>query len=303
MPEKINNAVELHDLVYAPLGAIADANIRLSSSIVDFLANTGDLSTDPSGEKVVKLRTIQMMYEQLRSDAMDNSVAECIGLEIPLLSIFPLSALKVSKTKVNFGAEIKSMNNTADGLKIFTHVSSANQRRGAVQPRITYEVELDSSTISEGLARFVDILNTQAMPKRLHSKPVDSTGKKLTGKELEDYERTMELNRRESELSAKLNEVRELIRIQNNALELETGMNYDEYKAHLEHRQETDTATELPEAYLNIEKYQPISADLEAQLSEVRMQLVENKVQDEEVSNPETGNTYMGEFSDLPPLE
>ena len=286
--KQMDNAIELHDLVYAPLGAIADANIRLSSSIVDFLANTGDLSTSLTGEKVVKLRTIQMMYEQLRNDALDNSVADCIGLEIPLLSIFPLSALKVSKTKVMFGAEIKSMKTGEDGLKIFTQVSSSNQRQGAAQPRISYEVELDSSIVSEGLARFVDILNTQAIPKRLYSKPVDGTGKKLTGKELEDYERMMGLKRKESDLNSKLNEVREMIRVQNNALQLETGMSYEEYKEHALHIGDIDAA-ELPDAYATIEKYQPVAAELEAQLSEVRIQLVENKVQGEDGKTDEVG--------------
>ena len=276
---QVDNTVELMDLVYAPLEAVADANVRLSSNIVNFLASTGDLSTDSTGKSVVKLRTIQMLYEQLRSDSMDKSVADCIGLEIPLLSIYPLSSLKVSKTKVSFGAEIRGMEDTADGLKIYTQVSSPKQRDGAIQPRITYEVELDSAPISEGLARFVDILNTQAMPKVIYSKPIDSSGKKLTGKELEDYERTMELKNKEAELNSKLNEVKELMRTQNNALELETGMNFTEYEAHLKHLEEIGTPIQPPESYTIIEKYRPIAIDLEAQLTEVRKQIVEDKVQ------------------------
>lgn len=291
--KQLDNAVELADLVYAPLEAVAGANIRLSSNIVDFLANTGDLSTDSTGNAVVKLRTIQMLYEQLRSDSMDNSVADCIGLEIPLLSIYPLSSLKVAKTKVAFGAEIRSMSSTPDGLKIYTQVSSSQQRDGAVQPRISYEVELDSSPVSEGLARFVDLLNTQAIPKRIHSKPLDSSGKKLTGKELEDYERMMELKRTEAELVSQQNEVKELMRIQNNALELETGMNYLEYKEHLEHLQDDDDGKDEqpPEAYFIIEKYQPIIVDLEARLTDVRKQMVSDKVQSLDDDDDSDGDT------------
>lgn len=50
MDKKIqtDNTVELKDLVYAPLHAISAANIRLSSSIVDFLASTGDLIVSAS---------------------------------------------------------------------------------------------------------------------------------------------------------------------------------------------------------------------------------------------------------------
>ncbi|MDR0272670.1 MAG: DUF2589 domain-containing protein, partial [Clostridiales bacterium] len=197
----MSSTVELRDLVYAPLGAIAEANIRLSSNIVDFLSSTGDLSTDASGKPVVRLRTIQMMYEQLGSDAMDNTVADSIGLEIPLLSIYPLSALKVSKTKVSFGAEIRGMKETSNGLSIFTQACSG---KDGSQPNIKYEVEMDSASVSEGLSRFVDILNANAMPKRLHSTPVDESGKRLTGRELEEYERSMALKERESGLSSKI---------------------------------------------------------------------------------------------------
>jgi len=299
MPDKkqMDNAIELQDLVYAPLGAIADANIKLSSSIVDFLASTGDLTTDQAGEKVVKLRTIQMMYEQIRNDSMNNTVADSIGLEIPLLSIYPLSALKVSKTKVSFGAEIRSMQDTGDGLKIYTQVSSSNQRKGAAQPLINYEVELDSSTISEGLARFVDILNTQAIPKLLNSKPVDNTGRKLTGQELDDYEQAMELSRRESELNSKIAEVRELIRTQNNILERDTGMNFDEYTEHLEHLRESGTPMEEPDAYTQIKKFQPISVDLDAELIGVRTQMVKKKVA------TDNGSGDTNDDADLPKLD
>jgi hypothetical protein len=273
-----DNSVELKELVYAPLGAVADANIRLSSSIVDFLANTGDVNTDSTGSAMVRLRTIQMMYEQLRSDSMDNTVAESIGLEIPLLSIFPLSALKVSKTKVSFGAEIINMKETKDGLSVFTQISPNNNRAGANNPRISYEVEMDSAPISEGLARFIDTLNTQAIPKRLHSKPVDSSGKKLTGRELEEYQRLIALKERETNLNAKADDLRESIRIQNNALEIETGMNFDEYKENLSHLQERGDDVQILESYTRIEEYQEHVTNTESQLNEVRQEILRCRI-------------------------
>ena len=277
----LDNAVELKDLVYAPLGAISDANIRLSSNIVDFLASTGDMDIDSSGKPVVNLRTIQMVYDQLRSDAMDNTVADRIGLEIPLLSIYPLSSLKVSKTKIAFDAEIKGMKAVEGDLKIYTQVSSRRQRQGSGQARFSYKVELDSTPIPEGLARFIDTLNTQAIPKRIHSKPVDDSGNKLTGRELEEYERQIQLKEQEAELTSKLEEIREMIRIKNNALNLETGMDFEEYQAHLDHLGSTGEEIHPPETYTSIVKYQEISADLESQLDELRREMVMNKVHED----------------------
>jgi len=97
--------------------------------------------------------------------------------------------------------------------------------------------------------------------------PVDNKGNKLTGDALKEYESTMALKKEEAELDAKLAEVKEQIRIQNNALELETGMNYDEYKAHMEEAKETKP----PEVYDQIDKLQSISSELEMKLNGLRM--------------------------------
>lgn len=285
--QQMDNTVELKDLVYAPLQAISAANIRLSASIVDFLASTGDLSKDANGKPVVQLRTIQMLYEQLRTDAMENTVSDSIGLEIPLLSIYPLSSLKVSKSKVSFDAEIRSLGIVDGEVKIYTQVCSKNERDGANQARVSYEIELDSAPISEGLARFIDTLNTQAIPKLINSKPVDNTGKRLSGKELEDYERQVAYRAKENELASKLNDVKELIRSKNNALKLETGMSFDEYTDHIDSLANAGEDAEAPESYTSIKEYQEISGGLEAQLAELRRDMVISKVGDD--SMPERG--------------
>lgn len=274
---QMDNSVELKDLVYAPLGAVSEANIRLSGNIVNFLASTGDVAKDGNGKPVVQLRTIQMLYEQLRTDKLDNTVADSIGLEVPLLSIYPLSSLKVSKSKVSFNAEIRSLNVVDGDVRIYTQVCSNNERSGANQARISYEVELDSVPVSEGLARFVDTLNTQAIPKLISSKPVDNSGKKLSGKELEEYERQTAFKERESALLVKLNEIKELIRGKNNALKLETGMNYEEYTDHMAASAEP---VEPPETYRAISEYQDISAGLEQQLNDLRHEMVTTSVAD-----------------------
>ena len=274
---QMDSSVELKELVYAPLEAISEANIRLSSNIVNFISSTGDVNTDSSGKKVIQLRTIQMMYEQLRSDELNSTVADSIGLEIPLLSIYPLSSLKISKTKVAFDAEIKTMKATDEGIRIFTQVCSSKQRAGAIIPRISYEVEMDSAPVPEGLARFIDTLNTQAIPKLIHSKPVDNSGKKLSGKELEEYEKLRDFKQKESTLFTKLSEVKEMIRAKSNALKLETGMSFDEYSEQMDNQKEPSNTTP-PESYTAIKQYQAISNDLESQLNSLRSEIIINNV-------------------------
>jgi len=277
-----HNAVELRDLVYAPLHAVSEANMRLSSNIVDFLASTGDLSTDNAGNPTVHLHTMQMQYQQLRNDAEENTVAERIGLEIPLLSIYPLSSLKVSKTKVAFDVEVKGMKSVGDAVKIYTQVCSKKQRDNANHGRFSFEVELESVPVSEGLARFVDTLNAQSTPKRLHTKPLDESGNVLTGKELADYNQRMELIEREKELNEKLNEIREMIRGKNNALISKTGMSYDEYIEHLKFSETEAEDEEVAELCGAIVEYREIENDLEAQLDEIKKEKIAQQFRDEQ---------------------
>jgi len=280
--DQIDNAVELSDLVYAPLGAVADANIRLSANFVEFLASTGDLKKDSSGKPMVHLRTIQLMYNQLRSDALDNTVSDSIGVEIPLLSVYPLSSLKISKTKVAFDVEIKGTRMSEDGTKIYTRVSSRKAKGSIGQPRISYEVELESVPAAEGFARFIDTLNAHAIPKRFHSSPLDDSGRKLVGQKLEEYEHKISLIKREAELRDKIAAIKEVIRTKNNSLNMKTGMNFEEYRDHRKLLGDTNEKDHPPEVYTEIKQFHTVCDKLEQQLAEVRLEIVINKVSDKD---------------------
>jgi len=289
-----NNAVELKELVYAPLHAVSEANMRLSSNIVDFLASTGDMDADSAGNPTVHLHTIQMQYQQLRNDADENTVAERIGLEIPLLSIYPLSSLKVSKTKVSFDVEVKNMITVDDSVKIYTQVCAKKQRQNANHARFSFEMELESVPVSEGLARFVDTLNAQATPKRIYTKPLDESGNVLTGKGLEDYNRRMELIEREKELNSKLDEIKEMIRGKNNLLNAKVGMGYDEYIENRSYSGEEPEDEEVTDLCASIKEYKEISGDLEVQLDELEKEKIAYHFQDEPADSGKSG---------LPPVQ
>lgn len=267
--KQTGGAVELKELVYAPLSAISAANIRLSSNIVDFLATTGDMGADQNGKPVVQLGTIQMQYEKLRNDADEGTVADYIGLEVPLLSIYPISTLKVSKTKVSFDTEIQDVEMSDDGAKIYTRVCSKKQRDGANAAKISYEVELESVSVPEGLARFIDTLNSQVIPKLLTSKPLDGSGKKLVGKDLDNYNHKRSLKDREAGLTARMNEIGEMIRAKNNAIKLETGMDYDDYLEHINGSKDEATPA-LKELCASVEELRKMSAELNSKLERVR---------------------------------
>ncbi len=273
--EVAQKMVELRDLVYAPLQAVSFANIQLSSNIVDFLAATGDPSTDPLGKTTISLRTIQMLYESVKNDANDNAVSDSISLEVPLLSIFPLSTLKVSKSKISFSTQVRDVQNVGGQPKVLAELAGSNPKRTAHSPAIHFEVELEGVQVAEGLARFVDTLNSNAVPKQLARRPLDEKGNKLTGPDLERYERQMETARRERQMQAHLAEADDMIRVKNNELKMETGMEYEEFLTVKNQMECSPAATGAAEA---IAEFKSIRQSIEQSLEQLRAEQLKERI-------------------------
>jgi len=270
-----SNAVELKDLVYAPIHAVSEANTRLSSNIVDLIASTGDLNLDDKGKPIVHLKTMQMQYQQICNDAEENTVEELINLEVPLLSIYPLNSLKVIKSKVSFDVEIENVEKTGGSVRIMAQVCSKKERKSDKQPRIHFDMELENVCVGEGLARFVDTLNAQVVPKRISVKPLNDSGSALTGKELEKYLNHMKYIERLTELKNNLNEVKEMIRIKNALLNEKTGMEYDEYIKNQDYLDKHPEDAEIAGLCALIKKYKEICADLEKQIETLNEKKIE----------------------------
>lgn len=269
MKSEQQKGLELRDIVSAPLQAIAEANIKLSANIVDFLCSTGDANTDSLGKSTINLRTVQMLYEQVRNDADENTVADTISLEVPLLSIYPLSTLKVAKSKVAFGVNIRGVQANQNGQ---THIYGELAGQPGVKaqgnrPQVSFEVELEGVPAAEGLARFVDTLNSNALPKQLARRPLDESGNKLTGEALNQYEQNVQLAKKQRRLQAHLAEADTMLRQKNNELRLATGMEYDEIKNTPNPEGYGEGVDELLSA---IEEFVEIKAGLEQTLAQLR---------------------------------
>jgi hypothetical protein len=282
--ERTNNSIiELKELVYAPLQAISDANLRLSTNIVEFLSSTGDLVTDKDGNLTAQLHSIQMQYKQLRTDVDDNTVADHIGLEVPLLSIYPLTSLKVSKTKVSFNLNVNNMKSEENSVKIYAQFCAKKQRQTANLASINFDVELESVPASEGLARFVDLLNANMTPKRIATEILDDEGYVLTGEKRKNYEDRIAILERETEINNKLNEIRKLLRSKNKALKtLTNGMDYDEYTENMNYGDKEQENAEITELCNSIKEYRSIRENLEEQLKEIQNEKMALIINDQE---------------------
>jgi phosphoenolpyruvate carboxylase len=200
--------VNLRQLVYGSLEPIVEANARMSQNMVDTIMKfSDDMGHDDDGYPVVQLKTLQLVYDQIRHDDLDMLYSEKIGLEIPLLSVIPLSGLKVSKSKIQFSTEVQEVDCANGQINIYTKVTSADSARSDQTSRIDFEIEIESDPVVEGLARFLDQLGQNFIPTVHGKNPIDSDGNKLDDEEQQNHETRKELYLKELRLSRLLSQL------------------------------------------------------------------------------------------------
>lgn len=198
-----NQFVNLSELLYTPLQAVAQSNMKLGTSVMDLIASTGDISPTDA-ENTVHLKTINLAYEQINNDSVSGKVIEEIGLRVPMISLMPISNLQIKKSKIAFDVEIKKIrkNKKTNHYDLESRIcSSSKHSRKDGLPRLSFEMELESAPISEGLARFIDVLNVNPIPETLSSHHVDDNGEIITGEKAAFFQEMKELKIKEARLN------------------------------------------------------------------------------------------------------
>jgi hypothetical protein len=184
-----NSRVNLRQLIYASLEPIAEANAKMSQNMIDTIMKlSDDKGHDSDGYPVVQLKTLQLVYDQMRHDDLDMLCTEKIGLEVPLLSIIPLSNMRVSKGKVQFSTDVQEIEMHGDQVDIYTKVAALESERSGLCSRIDFEIEFESDPVAEGLSRVIDRLSQNFIPTVHENYPIDSDGNPLSCDEREIFE-------------------------------------------------------------------------------------------------------------------
>jgi hypothetical protein len=213
MQAEASSCVNLQDLVYTALDAIQSANMQMSNSMVATLREfSDDAGHDDDGNPIVRLKTMQMEYDQIRHDDLDMLCTEKIRLKVPVLSLIPLSNLKVSKSKVQFSTEVQEIDFRDGKVDIYTKVTSSESDRSAQSSRIDFEIELESDPVVEGLARVIDQLSQNFIPNTISNVPIDSKGHELSENEQKHYQKRKHLAKRERQLHRHLTQINEMLR-------------------------------------------------------------------------------------------
>lgn len=165
----------LDELVYAPVRALVNSNRQLQSQIVELLKSTGTIRQDGS-EEIIQLDSLNIAYEQVRPEAEDEYSVDNLQLKLPLLSVIPLSNLKIDEAEIDFYVEVRAENDRDGDDVLSARICSPEQRDSDFFPRVHYQLKFASIPAAEGLLRLTDTLGSNPVAKQTDTTPINITG-------------------------------------------------------------------------------------------------------------------------------
>ncbi|RFZ76149.1 DUF2589 domain-containing protein [Lacrimispora amygdalina] len=167
--------ISLNDLVYAPLHALAKSNEQLKTHVVE--AIKGMATIRQSGqEEIIHLDCINLAYDQIRPEAEEGCSVDKLQLQVPLMSIIPVTNLNVEKAEIGFSAEISVVNENEGKCNINARICSPEQRDSDFLPRVSFKMQVASIPATEGIMRLIDLLSANQVARQLDNTPVTIDG-------------------------------------------------------------------------------------------------------------------------------
>lgn len=172
---KNSDFIPLDDLVYAPLHALAKSNEQLRAQVVEAIRNMGTIRQNGQ-EEVVSLNNINIAYEQVRPEGENGYSVDNMQMQVPLLSIIPITNLNVKKAEIDFSTEVRAQKGEEGVCEITARICSPEQRESDFLPRVSYKMQINSIPATEGIMRLTDIFSSNHIAKKMDTTPVAVDG-------------------------------------------------------------------------------------------------------------------------------
>lgn len=213
----------LDELVYAPLHALAESNQRLRSHVINAIKGMGSVKQNGQ-EEIIHLENMNIAYDQVRPDGDDGYSVDNLQLQIPILSIVPVTNLNVESAEIDFTSEIRSSVDRNGKIKINGRICSPEQRESNFLPRVSYKMNVKSIPATEGILRLTDLLSSSQLAKQIDTTPVNWDGnlsddvQKTTRQEISDLKvKIKKLKLLYQKVADTLTEQEKMYQISNNA--------------------------------------------------------------------------------------
>lgn len=261
--------IPLDDLVYAPLHALAQSNNQLRAQIVDAVRSMGRIEQNGQ-EEIIHLRNINIAYDQVRPEAEEGHSVDNLQVQVPLLSIVPVTNLNVNKAEISFSTEVKAVRNEeTKETKINARICAPSQRDSDFLPKVSYTLKVSSIPATEGIMRLVDSLSANQVAKKRDTIPVSVNGdpgseeQKITVQEIKQLKAKINrLKQLHKKISDMIEEQERLHQISKDAFEEDT-YEFDKDKYLMAQSNVVNRIMEYQEKIMNLEIRYGLEKDYE----------------------------------------
>lgn len=170
-----NEFIPLDDLVYAPLHALAKSSQQLQAYVVDAIKGMGTLRQNGQ-EETIQLNNINIAYDQVWQEGDEGYRVDNMQMQVPLLSIIPISSLNIEKARIDFCTEVRAEKEAGNSCAIEARICAPQSRESDNLPRVSYQLKLSSLPATEGILRLADMLNGSHIVKKTDATPVATDG-------------------------------------------------------------------------------------------------------------------------------
>jgi len=171
---KESDFIPLDDLVYAPLYALSKSNRQLRAQVVESIKSMGTLQQNGQ-EESIRLSNINLAYDQVHPEGEEGYSVDSLQMQVPILSIVPITNLNVEKAEIDFSAEVMAQKGE-EGCAITARICSPEQRESDFLPRVSYKLQISSLPATEGVMRLVDMLSSNQIAKKTDTTPLAVDG-------------------------------------------------------------------------------------------------------------------------------
>lgn len=170
-----NRFIRLEELVYAPLHALVKSNQQLRSEVLETVRSMATVRQQGQ-EEIVQLNHMNIAYDQIRKEEEDNCRVDKLQMQLPLLSLVPLTGLSIEKAEIHFAAEV-CVDGEQEENVVKARICSPEQRDSDFLPKVQYHLQVGAVPASEGILRLTDLLSANQVVQQTDTTPVGVQGK------------------------------------------------------------------------------------------------------------------------------
>lgn len=176
-----SNFIRLEDLVYAPLHALVKSNQQLRSEVLETVRSMATVRQQGQ-EEIIQLNHMNIAYDQIRNEEEDNSRVDKLQMQLPLLSLVPLTSLSIEKADISFSAEV-CVDGEQEENVVKARICSPEQRESDFLPKVNYHLQVGAVPAAEGIMRLTDLLRANQVVQQTDTMPMGVQGKPGTAEQ------------------------------------------------------------------------------------------------------------------------